>query len=475
MSVAQRWRALTIGRITLAMSAVVSLSGPVSAALPQDASKPSPVLRTWIAPQDEEGNGDDDAEIHAVAKAETEGDSETSREKERYFAITGGIVHTVSGPVLRSVTILCKDGRIEAVGPHVQIPEDAEVLDATGHHVYPGLVAARTFGVVGRDPAEDTTDVYSLSITAGLAGGLTTVISNNNAYKVVYGTLDDIVVKRDLFESIRYSFSDPRGKQRLRETFDRLRQHLRDVEAYELRKDSDPDAKAPDDRWIRGRTERYLRMLKGELVAYADADTVSELVQICDLARQYGLNIIIRGAREGWVVPQALAQAGASVILTPRTRADRDERTNRPNGSSIENAAILNRHGVPLAIVPASPGISFGGLGGRDLLHLRLEAAFGVRGGLSEDAAIRAVTLDAARIFGIDHRVGSIEVGKDADFVICDGDLLHYMTHARWTIVNGRIMYDKQQESLFDHIRPDGNLDAPPPNDHWPRRLGADF
>ena len=167
-------------------------------------------------------------------------------------------------------------------------------------------------------------------------------------------------------------------------------------------------------------------------------------------------------------------RSGTRAIVTPRTTIGRNSRLNRANGSSIENAAILHRHGIPLAIVPRTTSITLWGVAGTDLLHLSMEAAFAVRGGLPQDAAIRAITIDAARLLGIDHRVGSIEVGKDADFVITDGDLLHYMTHARWTIVNGRIVYDKDTDSLFEHIRKGGDPDAPPPDDYWPRRLGAD-
>ena len=71
--------------------------------------------------------------------------------------------------------------------------------------------------------------------------------------------------------------------------------------------------------------------------------------------------------------------------------------------------------------------------------------------------------------------MGSIEVGKDADFAIVDGDLLHYMTLVRWTIVGGRVAYDKQKDSLKSHIRPDGNLDAPAPSEYWPRSLGEQW
>ena len=81
---------------------------------------------------------------------------------------------------------------------------------------------------------------------------------------------------------------------------------------------------------------------------------------------------------------------------------------------------------------------------------------------------------EAAKIVGVDHRVGSIEIGKDADFAIVDGDILHYMTMVRWTVVNGRVVYDKQKDSLLDHIRPDGDRDAPAPSEYWPRRLGQE-
>ena len=116
-------------------------------------------------------------------------------------------------------------------------------------------------------------------------------------------------------------------------------------------------------------------------------------------------------------------------------------------------------------------GISLGGLAGRDNLHLPMAAAFAVRGGMTGEQALRTITLDAARVLDVDDRVGSIEVGKDADFAITDGDLLSYQTLVRWTIVNGRIVYDKEQDTLFSHIRPAAEPEADPTDDYWPRRL----
>jgi len=74
----------------------------------------------------------------------------------------------------------------------------------------------------------------------------------------------------------------------------------------------------------------------------------------------------------------------------------------------------------------------------------------------------------------VDDRVGSVEVGKDADFAIADGDILHYMTLVRWTIVNGRVVYDRMKDTLFDSIRPPADAGPHPAVDHWPRKLGDD-
>jgi adenine deaminase len=94
------------------------------------------------------------------------------------------------------------------------------------------------------------------------------------------------------------------------------------------------------------------------------------------------------------------------------------------------------------------------GLAGRDLMTLPMEAAFAIRGGLQQDAALRAITVDAAEMLGVDHRLGSIEVGKDANIIVCDGDLFHYRSFVQWAVVDGKMMYDKQQSSYFAHIRP---------------------
>lgn len=423
------------------------------------------------AAQPQPAGAKDDAAAAKDQKAEKE--SKKKDPPDRYLVIRAGTLHTVTQGDLRGVSVLTKNGKIVEIAERVAAPPEAEVLDARRFHVYPGLVAVTSGGVLGNEPPDDTTDVFSLQMTLALAGGITTAVSGNTAAKLSYGDTEGMIVRRGLFKTLRYPTSDPGTRRDLREKFERVRQYLRDAEAYEEKKKLDPKAEPPDKEWLKGEYEAIHQLMRKEATAVMDASEAAELRAAADLAARYGFSLVVRGAMEGWTVAPHMARAGLSAIITPRSSQWADDRLNRPTGSSIENAAILHRHGVPLAVVPDRSVITLWGLAGRDLLHLNMEAAFAVRGGLSNEAALRAITIDAARILGIDHRVGSVEPGKDADFAITDGDILHYMTHVRWTIVNGRIAYDKEKDTLFDHIRRGGDVDSPPPVDHWPRTLGG--
>ena len=87
-------------------------------------------------------------------------------------------------------------------------------------------------------------------------------------------------------------------------------------------------------------------------------------------------------------------------------------------------------------------------------MHLPIEAGFAVRGGLPERAALEAITITPARLMGVDHRVGSLEVGKDCDLILTDGDVLHYQTFTQLAVIEGKVVYEKDKELFFAHIRP---------------------
>ncbi len=493
--------------------------------------------------QDEKKNrkGDAAAPAESEKKDEEKKSDKPEEPKDKYLVLKGGDVYTVTGPVLRNTTILVKNGVIEDLSREVEIPEGAEVLDATGYKVYPGLVAVSSSRIVGREPPEHTTDIYDLNMILGLSGGLTSVLTGNTVAKLTYGTLDDMVVKRGIFTTIRYARSSPKARLDLRNDLERVRAYMRDLAAWQAaRSAGDKDAKEPDKKWLTGKYATYLSLLKGEMAALVSADATQDIRDISDLAHHYGFRLVIRGGLEAWTLASELGRKQVSMILTPRRKSTRrmyaeiqddcdcgpicgghdvdeeqeqheseaekhrrihrneegaadimegedefeeldeetlrgtwnDPRLNRPSGWTIENASILYNSGVPFAIIPSSSGISLGGIAGRDNLMLPMEAAFAVRGGLPEKAALEAITINAARILGVDRWVGSIEKGKAADFIVCDGDILHYKTMVQWSVVNGRIVYDKEKEPLFAHIRPRSGEGTSKTTEYWPRDFG---
>ena len=134
--------------------------------------------------------------LRQAAAADDESDDEKKKKKvkeDRFFALRGGIVHTVSRGELRDVTILVKNGKVVEIDRGVKIPEGAELLDARDFHIYPGLIAASSGGIFGSGAPEESTNVYSLSMTLALAGGITTALAGNTVVKLTYGSVDDMV------------------------------------------------------------------------------------------------------------------------------------------------------------------------------------------------------------------------------------------------------------------------------------------
>ncbi|HKX46601.1 MAG TPA: amidohydrolase family protein, partial [Planctomycetota bacterium] len=455
--------------IQLPLLSLLLLAGP-AAAVP--ASPSAPV-------QEEEAKPDSEA-------GKTDVEDEEEKEPE-WFALVGGDVHTGLGGVLRGATVLCKDGVIEEIGYAVHVPEGAERLEVRGLRVYPGLVgiSATTRVTQGTlapqpddyfvDPAADWSadweaeldaelaaapakselnarvsdayDPFSSYLVLTLASGITTLEQSGAAVKLRRYLIEDVVMSDGILSS--FSFNSAEARRRTVEDFEVAAKYLREFRAWEAAgsdKETEPSKRSVN--------SSALEVLKGEKRARFNASESGELLAIARLAQRFGFRPVIQGAREGWTVADELGRSGATVILNPRERRWKDELRVSEGGSSIENAALLHRAGVQICIEPSNGSIDLGGIAGRDLLHLLIDAAFAVRGGLPEDAALQAVTIVPARLLGVDHRVGTLEVGKDADLIVTDGDVLHYETLVQYTVVGGKLVYDKQEELFYAHIRP---------------------
>ena len=418
--------------------------------------------------------GDDDED-------EAEEEEEPEVPDTHYFAVVGADVYTGTGEVLRGATVLSKNGKLEAIGFDLEIPgldyqadvTDADrgytsqVLDATGYRVYPGMVAIDSSGLLGTGgDFRDSIDPFAQNMVLGLAAGITSTGQSSSAVKLkrfisdgdeVDYDFDGIVMRDKCYAS--FSWGSASSRRSLRAKLARASEYLREYKQWQADVKKDEELKEPSKKGVDGST---LAVLRNEVYPKFRADSREDLLGIARLAHEYGFRPVIDGCREGWTVAAELGRAGAFAIVTPRTRRDKSELLVREGGSSIENAAILHAAGVQIAIKPASRGISLGGITGRDIMHLPVEVGFAIRGGLPEDAAIAAVTTVPARMMGVGHRVGSLELGKDCDMIITDGDLLHYQTFVQWAVVDGKVVYDKEAELFFAHIRPRAETEVAP-------------
>jgi imidazolonepropionase-like amidohydrolase len=214
----------------------------------------------------------------------------------------------------------------------------------------------------------------------------------------------------------------------------------------------------------------YIRLLKRELPARLEAERAGEILAALELVDEFNFRLVLENATEAWIVADQIARRDARLIITPRAKRQPNEKLSRPSGSRVENAAILKKAGVKFAVVPPDPYPSTVD-GGRDLMTLPLDAALTVAGGLDEQTALESITSTAAEILGIDDRVGSLQVGKDADVIVLDGHPFHHNTFVQMTFVNGKLIYEKNKSTYFSHIRSyeDSPRRKPPSAQNIPR------
>jgi len=194
--------------------------------------------------------------------------------------------------------------------------------------------------------------------------------------------------------------------------------------------------------------DEVLSLVKRDIALRIPANRVSEILEQVELAKELNYRLILKGGVEAWVVPQALSEAGVGLTITPRIRREPRFGEEQSSGSWIELPRVLEATGIPFAVEALDGAVSVGGLAGRDLTSLPLEAAFAVRGGATESRALAAITIVPATMLGLQDRIGSIEVGKDADLLILNGNPLDYRTYVETAMVNGRTVYQRDKDRV---------------------------
>jgi imidazolonepropionase-like amidohydrolase len=376
---------------------------------------------------------------------------------EALLAIVGGDVWTGTGAVIRHGTVICRGRRIEAVGADLKVPEGARVIDATGRRVMPGLVAPLGTGMGvarGRPRAgerySDSLDPENLNAELALSAGITAFhhegerkgigSATNAVVKPALGEPDLMVLKEPAALTVAWT-SAVQERLGFEQMLDRTKKWLKDGGR------GPPPAPQP-----------VVDAVQRKIPVRISASRKSEIAAALRFATKYDLKLVLLDCYEAWTLAEDIAAAGAVCVMEPRTRRWPDAGEEFVAGSNIEGCAMFEKAGAKFCVLP--PGgfggvgwaISVGGLAGRDLLTYSWEAAFAVRGGASEDAALRAITLTAAEALGVDDRIGSLVPGKDADIVVWQGDPLDYRMNVETTIVSGRVLYERSKSKLFAHL-----------------------
>jgi imidazolonepropionase-like amidohydrolase len=394
------------------------------------------------------------------------------------IAITGARVHTVSGSVIENGTVVVRDGRIAAVGSNVQIPDGARRIDANGKIVTPGFINSGTqLGLIeislsgpptdqrarGREQIAAAFTVWdglnpaSVLIPPARADGITSVvvapsgglISGQAAFIDLVGpSLTDMVRRAPVAMVAQIGESGPAGVGARGELIGKLREILTDARDYGRRRAAYESNQTRDFIASRADLEALQPVVAGTLPLVVGADRSSDIEAALRLAREFRLRLIIAGGAEAWMVADQLAAARVPVLTGAMN--------NIPTGFSSlgqrqENAAILASRGVQVAMVGNSGG------GDEELFNVRnvrYEAGNAVAYGMSYEAALRSVTLTPAQLFGMGERLGSIEVGKDANLVVWSGDPFEFSTRAEHVLVRGtEVSGPTRQDELTERYR----------------------
>jgi imidazolonepropionase-like amidohydrolase len=376
------------------------------------------------------------------------------------IAVEGEMVHTMAGAPIRNGVVLVRDGKIESVGAasSIRIPQGYRTLKAKV--VTPGLIDAHsTVGLSGylnqahdQDQLErsaaiqpelraiDAYDPRETLVEYLRKYGVTTIHTGHGPGALISGqtmivktagtSVEEAVIVPEAMVAASFGSSGidsrpgkspgTRGK-----LVAMLRSELIKAQEYSKKKDPPRDL----------RMDVLSRVLKGELPLLVNVHRSYDILTAIRLAKEFGLKLVLDGAAESYLVAEQIKAGGYAVVLHPTMFRSFGDAENL----SMETASKLRAAGIPFALqsgfegyVPKTRVVLF-------------EAAIAAANGLSFEQALASITIDAARLLGVDKRVGSLETGKDADIALYDGDPFEYATHCVGVVLSGKIASETKQ------------------------------
>lgn len=383
------------------------------------------------------------------------------------IAVTNGYVVPVDGEPVDGGTVLIDGDKIAAVGrkADVDVPPDARVVDAAGAWVLPGFVEAHGHlgvheeaeGWAGQDTNE-MTDPVTAKVKAidginpddegfrdALAGGVTTIVVKPGSGNVIGGqtvavkawgrTVDEMLLrdpvsmKSALGENPKRVYGEKKTMPSTRLGVAAvIRDALTKAQDYRDRKAYSEREGAPFERDLT--SEALVRVLDGELPWCQHAHRADDIATALRLAEEFGYRLVLNHGTEAHLLADLIAERGIPVVIGPlftsRSKVELRQR-------SLRNPGILDRAGVEIAITTDHPVVPI-----NFLVH---QVTLAVKEGLDPAAGLRSITVNPARILGLDDRVGALKPGLDADVVLWSGDPLDVMSRATRVFVGGREVY----------------------------------
>jgi len=375
--------------------------------------------------------------------------------------------------------ILVEDGKIKDIGSmdkfnELKIGESCSietVIDAQNNYVLPGFIDAHchvgmwedSVGFEGDDGNEMTDPVtphlraidgvYHMdrAFIEAREAGVTTVVTGPGSANVLGGqfvalktygrSVDEMVLKEPAAlkaafgENPKTVYNEKRQTPMTRmATAALLRENLAKAKEYKNMLDdykNDPEENDKPEYDIK--MEALLKIINKEVPLKAHAHRADDILTAIRIAKEFDIKVTIEHCTEGYMIKELLLEEGVGVCLGPLL-TDRSKIELR--NQNIKSPALLSNAGIDVAITTDHPCVP--------IQHLSLSAAVAVKAGMDEKKALQSITINAAKITGIEDRVGSLSVGKDADIVIFDGNPLDLKTNVLTTIINGVPVYERE-------------------------------
>lgn len=390
--------------------------------------------------------------------------------------IVNGKLITVTGGIIESGTLIIKGDKIAALGKEIPIPDRAEVIDAAGKWILPGLIDAHSHVAIYGEPAVwanvdlnemtgpnnaqlraiDALNPDDPALNDLVSAGITTVYTGPGSANIIGGTgiaikttgrtPEEMVIPGTEAMKIALGENPKRvyGEQRKKYPATRmgnaalLRESLVAAQNYlhkflQAQQEAIAENKEPKYPERDLKLEALGKLLRREMKARIHCHRKDDILTAIRIAEEFKLDFIIEHCTEGYKIADIMAAKGVRATVGPLLMT-RDKM--ELNEVSLKNPGILAKAGVKIALQVD---------GNSDTRWLPLHAGIAVREGMDETEALRAITINAAEILGINHRLGSLEEGKDADIAIFSGNPFSTFTVCEQTYINGNLVYTRSK------------------------------